>query len=200
MRTRWIVTTTTTGTEKRPAVRTKKIGLNQLDNFICHLAAWGLKNCEIEKQARTSPIKITNVLTSVEGQARIREIQKEVWGTDAKKWLERILTEAIQTAYDVMTHPEAKHSVRLAAAQDFMDRSMGKAQQRLTVEDSTMRSVIERLDRIAQLKESGAPKDIVDAEFKVVQDNEEKRDEVDKWMSEEYAMGGSSQKATSSSG
>lgn len=184
------MTTTTTETNRlaRPTSTAKR--LKPIENLICYLAAWGLKGDEIVEEARTSKQKVADVLNSELGIARVKEIQKEVWGTDAKKWMERILPEAIQTAYEIMTHPEAKLSVRLQAAESFIDRTMGKAPQTLQVEDTTMRNIIEKLDRIEQLKKTGQinPSDIVDAEFKPVQDNEKKevKDSVDQWISEEY--------------
>jgi hypothetical protein len=181
---------TTTKINRTRSPNKPKSGLKPIDNLICYLGAWGLKGQEIAEEARVSDQKVSDVLNSELGIARVKEIQKEVWGTDAKKWMERILPEAIQTAYEIMTHPEAKLSVRLQAAESFIDRTMGKAPQTLVVEDTTMRNIIEKLDRIEQLKKTGQiqASDIVDAEFKSVQDNDKKetKDQVDQWMSEEY--------------
>lgn len=167
----------------------KAEGLTPRDTVICYQAAWGLKPDEIGKGLGCSENFVKGVIQSVDGIKRIREIQFQIWGKDPKKWIQSILPDAIMTAKDIMSDVTVKSQTRLNAAQDFMDRNMGKAQQTIEVHDTNMRRVIDMLDRIERAKsglpvETGAEKDIIDVDFSAVE--VEGGDDVDKFIEETY--------------
>lgn len=167
----------------------KPEALTPRDTVICYQAAWGLKPDEIGKGLGCSESFVKGVIQSVDGIKRIREIQFQIWGKDPKKWIQSILPEAIMTAKEIMTDPTAKPQTRLNAAQDFMDRNLGKAQQTIEVHDTNMRRVIDMLDRIERAKaglpvEAGEGQDVIDVDFSKIE--EEGEDDVDKFIEETY--------------
>ena len=133
-----------------------------------------------------SDAHITGAMKSPLVKEKVKEIQEKIWGRDPKKWIESILPDAIKTAMEIMQDENQKGSVRLQAAETFMDRAMGKATQKLEVNDSTMRKVIEKLDNLESLKKQGLidEKDIIEAE--IVETKDAPSDEVDKWVRENY--------------
>jgi hypothetical protein len=155
------------------------------------MAAWGMKNVEIKQNLKCSDGFIAECLKSDVAKDKVKEIQEKIWGRDPKKWIESLLPDAIKTAYEIMTSTTAKESVRLAAAEGFIDRSLGKAPQKIEVNDSTMRKVIEKLDAIESLKKKGLLEEdqIIEAEFEPLTEKkpETKEDEIEKWIKENYA-------------
>lgn len=157
----------------------------------CYMAAWGLNGAQIAEQLGISPSGISAQLKQPEVQARIREIQDQIWGRDPKRWIESILPQAIETAIEIMNDKNEKGSTRLQAATDFMDRALGKAQQKLEIEDSSLKKVLEKIDQMEILKRQGL---VTDAEIvgptalaaPVVEAGKPKNleEKVDEWVAE----------------
>lgn len=121
------------------------------ERFICFLAASGMTDVEIAKEMETSVNDVRMILSFERAQKRIDEIRTKDFGKNPKKWFDRIeaiLPEAIETAYELMIDPLQKGSTRLAAAESFMDRVLGKAAQKIEIEDSTVKDVLQKIDEI----------------------------------------------------
>lgn len=125
------------------------------EKLICHLAAMGLVDTEIAKEADLSLSDVKTVLSFDRAQKKIDEIRGRDFKTDTRLMLAKIqeyLPRAIETAFEIMTDPEQKGSTRLAAAESFMDRALGKAAQKIEVEDSTIKDVLTRIDQLAAVE------------------------------------------------
>lgn len=178
--------------------------LSPLENVICYMAAWGIKATEVSQNTGCSSEYVNDVLKGEVAKLKVKEIQEQVWGRNPKKWIESILPQAIVTAHEIMSDAGQKGSVRLQAAEGFIDRALGKAQQKIEVNDSSMRKIIERLDSLEQLRKAGKidEEEILDAEFSPAEPGSDEgpkagdassgakapkqEDEADRWIRENY--------------
>lgn len=164
-----------------------------LRSIAYYQAAWGMQPHEIAKSIGASAEWVKEAITSEEGVAAIKEIQFKIWGKDPKKWIESILPSAIQTAFEIMNDKTAKASTRLAAAEQFIDRAMGKATQVIETHDSTVRRMIEMMDAF------GAAKPVVATQDESMETDHEEpelptlpvpaeapKDVVDRWVEENF--------------
>lgn len=158
--------------------------INARHEIVIYLAAVGRKGGEIAQAVRMTESQISILLSNTEIQRRIGETQEKVFGEDHKKRFTRILPGAISTAENIMLDTTTKPAVRLKAAQDLINRAIGKPKEKIEIEGVLeIRKVFERLDQLERGEE--AP---VDAEFQVVEtgpaEPEKTLDEVDKFLAE----------------
>jgi hypothetical protein len=79
-----------------------------------------------------------------------------------RKFIEKVIPEAVKTVYEVMTDTKVKAATRLAAAESFIDRVWGKATQKVEVEDSTIRDVLMKIDQINALQKTEDAKKVIE--------------------------------------
>lgn len=135
--------------------------------LVVQLAASGMKTALIAQQAGISKAYLAVILARPYIKDRIREAQERMWGRAVRKRMENIAHKALDTIERILDDPEAKCSTRLSAAQYLLDQAVGKAQQNINVQASTLGDLIGRIDQmatrdVAPLKGLEAPKDALD--------------------------------------
>ena len=121
------------------------------EKLICHLAAMGLSENEIATEAQSGLSEVRTILSFDRAQKKIDEIRGKEFVDETQKMLARIneyLPQAIDTVYAIMTDTEQKGSTRLAAAESIIDRVLGKAAQVVKVEETSIKTVLMKIDQI----------------------------------------------------
>lgn len=162
-----------------------KFPLLASEKLICHLAAMGLSESEIAKEGDLSPSEVKTLLSFDRVQKRVDELRGKDFQNDTKKMLARIneyLPKAIETAYEIMTDTEQKGSTRLAAAESFIDRVLGKAAQVVKVEETSIKDVLIRIEQMAhEEKEKLSSQKTI--ELKKEESCGTEIDPIEKWVS-----------------
>lgn len=79
-------------------------------------------------------------------QFEVKHVRYKLYGKDHKQRFSQILPHAIDIAEKVLLDPNTKTATKFAAAQEFMDRALGKPKQTVEHEGSLIRSLFEKLD------------------------------------------------------
>jgi hypothetical protein len=176
----------------------KKKSFDTKGEIICQLAACGLSPTEISKRLEMNYDTIAEYLKAPLMKKRIYEIQEKMFGGDPRKLFRSALQEAFNTEIELM-RTSKRDTVKLNAAQDLLDRAAGKAPQEINVNESNIRNMIERLDKLERTNGFQAIEvpsaEVTDAEFSEVDKVEEHSvsipithaeplDPVDKWLKE----------------
>lgn len=68
---------------------------------------------------------------------------------DPRKKLDSLGMQAVDTLQEVMENPEEKGNVRLAAATYVIDQAVGKAKQELSIQNTTIIQVMQRIEQLS---------------------------------------------------
>lgn len=79
-------------------------------------------------------------------QFEIKHIRYKLYGKDTKKRFNEILPHAIDITERLLHDPFTKPSTKFQAAQEIMDRALGKPKQTIDHEGSLIRSLFDKLD------------------------------------------------------
>lgn len=158
-------------------------------DFICYMRAWGMSYVEIGKSVDTDKDTISARLNKPDAKEKIKELRDKIFGGDPIKAIKNLVPNAIGRVADTMNDEAVRAATRLTAAQDILDRGLGKAVQKVAIEENSMRKVLESLD---QIKKMGNLEDIIDVEcmeIKSPEDKEKKKelvelDAADQWIKE----------------
>ena len=181
-------------TDKPTIITTKTLNkLNHRHKRIAQLMAIGESYKVIAEMTGYNYTYIRSVAAQRIVKTEVRKIQEKVFSVPAKAYRKHFQG-AVLTQKEIMDDKRNKASVRLNAAQDFMDRAAGKAVQKIESENSTNISVlISKLDDSTKAVEPG-PKEgdneIIDVEATEslpASKNEDytepaEKDEFDKWL------------------
>lgn len=150
------------------------------ERVIVFLSALGMNDSEIAEETTIGTKTVRRVLSFKRTQLKISEIQNERLNPkNLFKKIERTLPQAIETAIEIMNDKTVKPAVRLSAAQDFMDRALGKASQTLEIKDSTFRDVLMRIDALAAEEKE---KKTIELQKDGDQCQEKEGDKIDSWV------------------
>lgn len=150
---------------------------------ICHLAALGYNGQQIAAQLGISGTRVYKVLKSTSCQQQIEKIQHELYYADPQKMFMSILPKAVRTVKKVMLDKEEKGSTRVMAANSIMDRALGKPTQEIKHEGNAIKELFLALDK--KMNPEKLEKDqFIEAEFKEVEENKPKKDDMDSWLDE----------------
>lgn len=155
-------------------------------SVVAYMVAWGMTDREISESLGISKQAVNVAKNVPHVKKTIAEIKQRIFERDPKRMLKEYLPKAVQTAADIMTDNSVKPGVRLNAAQDIMDRNLGKAAQKLDIDSSNLRTLMEKLDRH---QVAGSMPDIL-AESRNVADpigekkEPEEKDLADTWAEE----------------
>lgn len=127
----------------------QRVAVTPRQRIIAFMAACGAEPRDIAVATGYSAAWINNILKRGSTQEEIEKIQYRLFSSQSKKVFEDILPSAIETALKIMLDDNQKGGVRLTAAQDFMDRAVGKAVQKIEKEETHLVSVL-----IGKLQES----------------------------------------------
>lgn len=105
----------------------------------------------------------------------IGELQKREFSRDPIGHFRALLPDAIELDRQIMQDPKEKTSNRLKASHNIQDRAMGKAQQHVTIQTSTMGQLFDRLESLERTHKQR----VIEAESKEVGDNIEEAEIVE---------------------
>jgi hypothetical protein len=152
---------------------------------IVYLAALGLSPKQIAEQLTINVTRVRPLFKSKSFQAEVLRAQQQIFLTDPKAAFMKILPEAVNTARKIMKSKKEKGSTRANVAFGFMDRALGKAQQTINHETSSVRELIDLIQR-------GGKPALVDIETTAVHpggvqpqaEETKERDPIDLWAEE----------------
>lgn len=180
--------------KKKQLVEKDSGSLSGRESIIAYMSAWGMTDREMSESLEMARQNVTETRNRDHVKKQIAAIKQRIFERDPKRMLKEYLPRAIITATEIMTDPLVKPGVRLNAAQDIMDRNLGKAAQKIEVEHTNLRALMEKLDRHEidgslpdVLAES---RDVTDAE--VVTAPVEEKDLADRWAEEHLCVKNSS--------
>lgn len=159
--------------------------------LVARMMAVGMNSEEIAGQTGLHPRTIQKISKTSRFQFELEKVRKELINAkDFTKRVNEIVPEAIETAFNIMMNDESKDSIRLSAAQDFMDRGMGKPLQRIENNGSKIAELFDRLDEIKAIggmnvvKKMTSEEQIIDGEVMEIQTEEhtEPKDDLDEWI------------------
>ena len=155
-----------------------EIDISPEERQIAFMASWGMKDSEIAEELGYTYDRVRNVLGTKRAKDKVEEIQSKVLKVNPKKWMEKLLPDALAVSHKIMMDEAVKPGVRLQAAFDIMDRVMGKAKQTVEVQDSTYRDLLQKLEEIAKKEQNT----IEVGEAKTWESKEQENlDPIDKW-------------------
>ena len=163
------------------------------ERLMCYMAAFGCSNAEIAEHFKMTEKDAVRILSKKFNKEETRRIQEKVFLEKADKVFQRILPKAIFTAEEIMDNKGNNPNVRLNAAIQFMDRSLGKPTQHIEQEGSLLRDLFTKMDEMQKAKE--IKPDIENAEFKDVSEktseaeklSEEPKDEIDSFAEDHFS-------------
>ncbi len=123
--------------------------LSSRENAVIYLAAQGKQQQDIAEAIGCSHSTIANILSKERVQFEIKRVQLKLFGKDNKAFaaqFKEMVPQAIQTIQDVMDNPNSKPQLRFTAAQEILDRSIGKPKQTIEMEHSLVKDLYDRLD------------------------------------------------------
>lgn len=166
---------------------------NQVQNVrpnhmsIAYMAASGATNIEIAEAIGMTKERVGVVIGSEKVKLEIARIQHRMFGNDVAKTFNRILPKAIFTAEGIMDDSTVKATTRLNAAQDFMDRAVGKPTQRVEVGGNLLRQLYEKMDSESKVIDVGGDKpleDLLETEAKKFSPETLQTETPDQWVAE----------------
>lgn len=136
--------------------------VNYQQRLAIYMLAWGMPNVKVAQSIGSNPSTIVEWKKNPVFLQEVSALQMEIFGRDPVKAIKNLIPSAIGRVAETMNDEKVKAQTRLSAAQDILDRGMGKAVQKVNIEETSLRKVIENLDAI---KRNGSLGEILDAEF-----------------------------------
>lgn len=156
-------------------------------NMAAYMLAWGMPNDEISKTLGITKQAAGKMRGDNLVKLKVREIQERVFGFDPMKAIRQLVPQSIGKVAEIMHNEDAKSATQLAAAQDILDRGLGKAVQNIKVEETSIRKVLETLDHF---KKAGIKdvQSVVSEDGKIIEPKVEieNLDVADQWIKEMY--------------
>jgi hypothetical protein len=127
--------------------------LSTRENAVVYLAAQGKNAVQIAEATGSSTRSITVMLQEERVQFEIRRLQHRLFGKDQKNVKRRFddMVEAAQNTIEEIINDDnpnvtIKPQLRFAAAQEILDRSLGKPKQTVETHVSLIKDLFDRLD------------------------------------------------------
>lgn len=131
--------------------------LGPTERMIAWMSAWGLSSTKVAASLGVGSKYVSDLKKTEVFKRGLEEAQMQIFGQDPMKAIKKLVPQGISKVAQIMNDEGAKSSTRLAAAQDILDRGLGKAVQNLNVDSSSIRQVIEALD---EMRKNGSVPDI----------------------------------------
>lgn len=119
---------------------------------MCYMRALGLSRKKIADNLGVSIGVVNDVLALRSAKELTDKYAKEIFLDNPKQMFERLLPQAVKVAYSVMMDRKEKGSTRVDAAFRFMDRALGKPEQKVEHTGSIIGEVFRRLDDIETIE------------------------------------------------
>lgn len=123
-----------------------KEDLANREEVLIYLAAQGKTNSEIAALLDCSTSTVSSKMQEDRIQFEIRHVRQKLYGKDPKSRFQAMLPDALDVTEQILQNPNAKPQLRFQAAQEVMDRALGRPTQTVEHQGSLIRSLFERLD------------------------------------------------------
>lgn len=159
---------------------------------VCHMAAIGFNKKEIAVSLGIPENRVGAVLSSKSAKAQIDKIQHDLFFSDPQKMFRVEVPRAFRRVKKVLYGKEARDGDVLKAADMVFDRALGKPKQEVQHEASSIKQLFEMLDKQSQadkpqvIEAKIVNKDIEDASFTEVKTESEPKDDMDKWLEDNF--------------
>lgn len=114
---------------------------------ICQMAAFNLSPQRIANNCGIPTQRVKKVLQSISVQREIARLQTELYSVDTAKMFKRMVPEAANTVFGLMSHGD-KDSTRVEAAKVILDRALGKPTQTIEQTTTLIKDVLTRLNGV----------------------------------------------------
>ncbi len=114
--------------------------------MVAYMAAQGKTNAEIAELLEIDISTVRSRLSDERIQFEVKHLRYKLFGKDHKKRFMDILPHAIDVTENTLLDKNSKSSLRFAAAQEVMDRALGKPKQTMEHEGSLIRALFDKMD------------------------------------------------------
>lgn len=133
------------------------------------MTAQNWKVADIADALGVTTARVNTYLRNPEVQALVVTHRREL-GLDHAYELGKIVPKAIRALDGVLEDPDASASARISAAGEVLDRTLGKPQQKVEVENRSIKEVFQAIDQLGlKLVEKHSPKQLESKEKLVVE-------------------------------
>lgn len=142
---------------------------------VAHLAASKATVEEMSYMLGMDVVEIQKILSLERIKGAVHDIQRRQFARDPQAHLKSFLPDAIDVVGGIVRSPTEKTVFKLKAAQDVMDRNMGKANQNISIQSGGISELFDKIDNIERsLKDK-----VIEAESRNLGDNVEEAEIVD---------------------
>lgn len=120
--------------------------LNSNEKAVAYFAAQGLTIQDISKQTGQPKKKIEALLENERVQFEVRQVRHKLFGKDIQSTFKKLLPVAGEVIENILLSKTAKDSLKFSAAQEVLDRGLGKAVQTVNVRGSLISDIYDKLD------------------------------------------------------
>lgn len=143
-------------------------------DIVYMLAASGLKASEIANASGFPQDFVVKALRRNGARELIQDFQQKLFGDDLTKRLKPMAMKALNVVDELISDPKTKANIRLSAAQDVLDRTLGKPKQFFEHSDGNLKDIYRKIDALIEAK--GEVKTIiVESREKIVDTIEESK-------------------------
>lgn len=143
--------------------------LSHRHHFIVHLAALGMSQGEICRRTGIVSSRMSILMNNSKFIEEITKVRKEIFSDNLDQNLKLMLPKATEVIRNVLENDQARDALRVETAFRLMDRTHGKAMQKIEVGGSMIKSLFEQLDAMKEVPADVTP-DYEDAE--IIKDTE----------------------------
>lgn len=120
--------------------------LSNQQEVITFLAAQGQKTSEIASALGLKPATIRNILKDEKVAFEVRRLRYKLFGKGVKQRFDELVPLAQEAVAEILENPNSKAQLRFQAAQEVMDRALGKPKQTVEHEGSIIKALYDKLD------------------------------------------------------
>ena len=141
-------------------------------DIVYMLAASGLKASEIANASGFPHDFVVKALRRNGAREMIQDFQQKLFGDDLTKRLKPMAMKALNVVDELISDPKTKANIRLSAAQDVLDRTLGKPKQFFEHTDGYLKDIYRKIDDLIEAK-TQAKTITVESREKIVDTNHE---------------------------
>lgn len=124
----------------------KKLGHRH--ELICMYAASGKSNTEIARDMGYTDHRMSIILNTPRVKMSIQNLRNKLYGEDVHSRFQRMLPKAVDVVEKILDNPQERPGIRLKAANELMNRAIGKPKETVEIKTNSIRDVFEYLDRM----------------------------------------------------
>lgn len=123
-------------------------------NHMIQMRAAGASYTKIAEQLGYSASHVSTILKTPKIRAKVDEVIREMYGDDYKKAMQARASKALAVYDEILDNPDSNIKIKLAAAQQVMEHTIGKPQQTVEHKGGMLSELILKAD---QLREANNP-------------------------------------------